>query len=144
MATPMITESLDARPDESRGQPESMAALLRRLMNELSTLFRQELQLAGVELTGALTKFVAGLASVAAGAAVLYAGLLVLLASAVLGLAQVMDAWLAALIVGAVPVVVGLIMVFAGMKAVDPSAVKPKRTIRSLNQDKDTLARKET
>jgi len=143
MSTPLTTHSLDRQPHAPTDQPESMAALLRRLMNELSTLFRQELQLAGVEFTDALKKFVAGLASVAAGAAVLYAGLLVLLASAVLALAQVVDPWLAALIVGVVPVAIGLIMVFAGMKRMDPSAVKPERTIRSLHQDKDTLTRKE-
>ena len=144
MATPLMTEALDPEIDTAAPQPETMAALLRRLMNELATLFRQELQLATVELTGSLRKLVAGMASIAVGAAVAYAGLLVLLASAVIGLAQVVDAWLAALIVGSATAVVGLVMVFTGLRKADPSAVKPRRTIRSLHQDKDTLTRKES
>jgi hypothetical protein len=118
---------------------ESTLGLVRRLMDDLATLFRQEMALATAELTGALTKLTAGIVSIATGGAVLFAGFLGLLASAVLGLSNVVEPWLAALIVGGVVTVVGVIMVLAGRKALDPSVLKPQRSAESLRRDKDVL-----
>ncbi len=137
-----------AREDHTSGRPldarldgVTVLGLVRRLMDELATLFRQEMALATAELTGALGKLVAAVVSVAAGSAVLFAGFLVLLAAAVLGLAQVMAPWLSALIVGAVVSLIGLILVLVGRKAVDPSVLKPKRSPESLRKDKAVLSR---
>jgi hypothetical protein len=118
--------------------------LVRHLMDELATLFRQEMALATAELTGALGKLVAAVVSIAAGSAVLFAGFLVLLAAAVLGLANVVAPWLAALIVGVVVSVIGLVMVLVGRKAADPSALKPQRSPESLRKDKAVLTRNES
>lgn len=115
--------------------------LVRRLMDELATLFGQEMALATAELTGALGKLIAAVVSIAAGSAVLFAGFLVLLAAAVLGLSNVLAPWLAALIVGGVVSIIGLIMVLAGRKAADPSALKPQRSADSLRKDKAVLTR---
>jgi hypothetical protein len=142
MAIPLTTDA--SNPDTGAPQSESTTALLRRLMHELATLFRQELRLATVELTGALSRFVAGLTSIAVGASVLYAGLLFLLAAAAFGLAQVLSPWLAVLIVGMAASLVGVVMVFAGLKAAEPLNLKPKRSPQSLHQDKDTLTRKKS
>jgi predicted phage tail protein len=122
---------------------ESIADLLRRLMEELSTLFRQELALASAEISGAMSKLSRGLISVATGGAVLYAGFLTLLAAAVLALALVVEPWLAALIVGGAVTLIGLVMVMKGKKALEPSDLKPRRTVESLRQDKDVLMRRE-
>jgi hypothetical protein len=108
-------------------------------MEDLTTLFRQEMALATAELTGALTKATAGIVSIATGGAVLFAGFLGLLAAAVLGLANVMEPWLAALIVGGVVTVIGIVMVLIGKKALDPETLKPQRTAESLRKDKDVL-----
>jgi hypothetical protein len=126
----------------SRDQ-ESITDLLRRLMDELATLFRQELALASAEMSGAMSKLSRGLVSVATGGAVLYAGFLTLLAAAVLALALVVEPWLAALIVGGVVTLIGLVMVMKGKKALEPSDLKPRRTVESLRQDKDVLMRRE-
>jgi ABC-type transport system involved in cytochrome bd biosynthesis fused ATPase/permease subunit len=123
---------------------ESVADLLRRLMGELSTLFRQELSLATAEISDAMTRLSRGVISVASGGAVLYAGFLTLLAAAVLALALVVQAWLAALIVGGVVTLIGLVLVLKGKKALEPSQLKPRRTVESLRQDKDVLMRKES
>ena len=133
--------SFGSRDDFDNRENESAISLLRRLMDELATLFRQELALATSELTGALTKLTAGVVSIATGGAVLFAGFLVLLASAVLGLANVVEPWLAALIVGGVVAVIGLALVLAGRKKIDPSTLKPRRSPESLRQDKEVLTR---
>jgi predicted phage tail protein len=130
------------RAVSSRDQ-ESITDLLRRLMDELATLFRQELALASSEMSSAMSKLSRGLISVATGGAVLYAGFLTLLAAAVLALALVVEPWLAALIVGGVVTLIGVVMVLKGKKALEPSDLKPRRTVESLRQDKDVLMRRE-
>ena len=141
MATRYPADGLEASRAPSR-EPESIPALLRKLMDELATLFRQEVALATAEISGALTRLILGLTSVASGSAVLYAGFLALLAAAVLGLATMMRPWLAALVVGLAASIVGFTMVYVGKKSLDPSALKPRRTPDSLRQDKDVLTRK--
>jgi hypothetical protein len=123
-------------------ESESTMGLLRRLMDELSMLFRQEVALARAEIVESLSAAKAGVASLAAGGAVLFAGLLVLLAAAVLGLAEVIAAWLAALIVGVIVGITGYLMVQAGRRKLDPAALKPTHIQRSLHRDAEVLARK--
>ncbi len=118
---------------------QTTLGLVRRLMEDLTTLFRQEMALATAELTGALARITAGVVSIATGGAVLFAGFLGLLAAAVLGLANVVEPWLAALIVGGAVTVIGLIMVLVGKKALDPDKLKPQRSAESLSKDKDVL-----
>ena len=123
---------------------ETAIGLLRRLMDELAPLFRREVELATVELTGALSKLVSGFVSVLSGGVVLFAGVLVLLASLVLALAEVMAPWLAALLVGAAVSLLGIILVLMGRQALNVSGLKPEQSIDSLRQDKDTLMRKKS
>jgi uncharacterized membrane protein YqjE len=139
MATQLAPDDLES--EERRSQ--SVVTLLRRLTHELSTLLRQEIRLATVEISGALKRAVAGALATASGGAVLFAGLLVLLAAAVLGLATVLPAWASALIVGVVVSVIGLILVLSGAKQLNPSALEPERSVRSLAKDKDVLMRRE-
>ena len=68
-------------------QSDSAAGLLRRLLDEASTLVRKEIALARVEISEALSEAKVAAISMASGGAVLFAGLLVLLAAAVLALA---------------------------------------------------------
>ncbi len=130
------------RAVSSRDQ-ESITDLLRRLMDELATLFRQELALASSEISSAMSRLSRGLISVATGGAVLYAGFLTLLAAGVLALALVVEPWLAALIVGGAVTLIGLVMVMKGKKALEPSDLKPRRSVESLRQDKEGLLRRE-
>ena len=133
-ATPEGVESGDR-------ETQSVIALLHRLTHELATLFRQELALAGAEVTRTLGKILAASATAAAGGAALFAGLLVLLAAAVLGLSHVMADWLAALLVGIFVSVVGIAALVAGTRAL-PETLQLKRSARSLSKDKDVLTRK--
>jgi putative superfamily III holin-X len=120
---------------------ETTLGLLRRLMDELAMLFRQEMALATAEISRTLGKLTAGLVSMVTGAAVLFAGFLVLLAAGVLALSLVVAPWLAALIVGAAVTLIGLVMVLMGRKAVGPAALELRHSPESLRKDKEVLTR---
>jgi uncharacterized membrane protein YqjE len=115
--------------------------LLRRLADEVTTLFTKELALLKVELTGALTETRTGIASLAAGGAVAFAGLLYLLAAAMFALMLVLPNWAAALIVGGVVTMIGLMMLVSGKNKLEPSAFNPERTRASLHKDRSMLER---
>ncbi|MEX2474023.1 phage holin family protein [Marinobacter sp.] len=113
--------------------------LVRHLVDDLALLFRKELALAGSEVSQALDDTKKALAGLVSGVVVLNSGYLVLLAAATLGLGQVMELWLAALIVGAVVTIIGLVMVTAGKKKLEPSSLKPTHAMDSLRKDKETV-----
>ena len=117
----------------------SVGGLLRQLTHEVPSLITKELALAKAEMSESIRATKAGAASVATGGAVLLGGFIVLLMSAVYGLSEVMEPWLAALIVGGVVVVIGLIMVSSGKKKFEASSFKPERTIHSVNKDKEAV-----
>lgn len=120
---------------------QSVIGLLHRLVSELTTLFRLEVQLAKSEIAHAMLKLAASATSIVAGGAILYAGVLFLLVAALLGLSQVVAPWLAALIVGGAAVIVGFVLILAGVKTADLSALKPRRSLESLRQDQAVLTR---
>jgi hypothetical protein len=129
--------------DVNREQPHTIVSLLKRLTDELSVLFRQEMALASAEFSRSMKVFFVGVASVATGGAVVFAGFLVLLAAAVLGLAEWMEPWQAALAVGGAVVLVGVVILLVGRKKLAPEVLKPERSVRSLKRDKDVLVRRE-
>ena len=94
---------------------------------------------AKAEMSESIRATKAGAGSVATGGAVLLGGFIVLLMSAVFALSNVVEPWLAALIVGAVVVVIGMIMVSSGKKKFQASSFKPERTIHSVNKDKEAV-----
>jgi len=121
------------------GNGSSAVSLLRRLVDDLSTLVRKELALATAEISQSLHSVQKGVASVAVGGAVCFAGFLFLLVAATAALAQTMDTWLAALIVGAIVAIVGYAMLAAGKKKLEQSDLKLKRTQESLHQDRELI-----
>ncbi len=121
---------------------DSAMSLVRRLLDEVSTLFRQEIALASAEVSRSVSDAKAGVGSIATGGAVAFAGFLFVLAAAVLGLSEVMHPWLAALIVGIVVAVIGLILLKTGKSKLDPSALRPRRTQESLRRDRELIERR--
>jgi hypothetical protein len=86
---------MDAQRDE-----RSLGQLFGDLSRQLSTLVRQEIDLARTEVTTKAGAASRDVAMIGAGGALAYAGLLVLLAAVVLLLIEAgLDEWLAALIV---------------------------------------------
>jgi hypothetical protein len=133
-------EDLQHRGPLGRSQAPTFT-LLRRLGDEVTTLFTKELALLKVEMTSALSDTRAGIASMAMGGAVLFAGLLYLLAAAMFALMLVLPGWAAALIVGGVVTMIGLIMLISGKNKLEPAAFNPERTRASLHKDRSMLER---
>jgi len=123
--------------------PPTVAELMHHLLEQLSTLFRQELHLATVQLSQSLVALLVGATSVAIGGALLFAGLLVLLFAAILGLAFVLPWWAAAVLVGVVVVLLGLLALGLGISRFRRAKAGPARSVESLRKDKDVLTRHE-
>ena len=143
MATPHYESPPAAAAANGDRESQSAFGLLRRLTDELSTLLRQELALATMEISRSMRVMLAGTASVAVGGAVLFTGLLAMLAAAVLGLATVLHPWLAALVIGAAVALIGIVLVLLGIRSFNPTTLKPARTAESLRRDRDVLTRRQ-
>jgi hypothetical protein len=120
----------------------SVTTLLRDLADDAAVLTRKEVALARTEIEAAISGFKTGLISTASGGAVLFAGILFLLLSATYALATVVQAWLAALIVGGVVTLIGIIMVMAGKRKLQAEQFRPDRTVDSMRKDREMLHRR--
>lgn len=120
---------------------ESIADLIRNLATDLSTLLGKEIELAKSEVGESVTEAKTAVGAIATGAAMAMAGLVVLLMSAVYGLSNVVEPWLAALIVGAAALVVGYLMIGAAKKKMSANSFVPDRTLDSTKKDQETVKR---
>ena len=114
----------------------STAELLRQLSQQTGDLVRQEMELAKAELTekGKAAGLGAGMFG-GAGLVALYA-VGALTACAILALAIVVDAWLAALIVGVVYAAIAGILALTGRKKVEQATPPvPEQAIESTKED---------
>ena len=119
-----------SRDDRSLGQ------LFGDLSRQLSTLVRQELDLARTETTARVSAVSRDAALIGAGAALGYAGLLFLLVAVVALLIQAgLDPWLSALLIGAVTLAIGGALVWRGREGLRTTNVVPERTIGTLKDD---------
>ena len=114
---------------------ETTPSLLRRLVTDVTTLFAQELRLLKAETGESIADLKAATIGIAMGGAVTFMGVFFLLLAAVYGLSNVVDPWLAALIVGGVITLIGVIMLATGRGKLTPSAVAPHRTAAALRKD---------
>ena len=126
----------DGRPDVSS---TSVGSLISEVTTDLSTLMRQELDLAKAEL-----KQEAGKTGKAAGmlGGAGFAGYMVLLFLSIAlwwGLSNAMDEGWAALIVALVWAVIGAVLYFSGRGQLRRVHPKPERTIETVKQVPDAL-----
>jgi hypothetical protein len=133
MTVPHSHERTDEVSESSIGE------LIGNISDDLSQLFRQEVDLAKAELKQEAAK--AGKAAGLLGGAGFAGYLAVVLLSfaAVFGLANVMDAGWAALIIAVVWGIIGAVLYFNGrtkLKTVDPT---PRRTVDTLKEDAQWL-----
>ena len=121
---------------EARRDDRSLGQLLGDLSRQLSTLVRQEIDLARTETTARVTAVSRDAALIGAGAALGYAGFLFLLVALVALLIQAgLDPWLSALLVGAVTLAIGGALVWRGREGLRTTSVVPERTIGTLKDD---------
>lgn len=124
---------------DAQAHSASLTTLMKQLANDVTSLFTKEIALAKVEMSHSVNEAKTGMVSLVTGGSVLFAGFLFLLAAATIGLANIMQPWLAALIVGGVVTLIGLIMVSAGKKTLQASSFTPRQTLNSLNKDQRAI-----
>jgi xanthine/uracil permease len=131
----MATNAGPSPPDafKSVAEPGSLSSLLQALLSDVTALFRSELRLAKAEASEAISAMKAGAVGMAVAVAVVFAGALALLAAAVLALAEVLEPWLAALIVGVAVTLIGFGLLQAAKKKLNPLSLD--RTQESLRKD---------
>lgn len=120
-------------------QEQSLGELFSKLSREVSSLFRQEVQLAKAEMSEKTSKAGKSVGFMAAGGFLAYAGFLALLAALILGLAEWIPAWLAALLVGLIVVGVGYLLLQKGLGDLKNMTPAPENTIETLKEDKQWL-----
>jgi len=118
-----------------RNPEPSLGDLFADLSRETTTLVRQEVELAKVELSAKASRVGKDVAFIGAGAAVAYAGFLAILAALIIVLANVLPWWVAALAVGIVVAGVGGFLVNKGIAELQHQNMAPQATIETV---KDT------
>lgn len=116
-------------------EERSLGDLFSELMAETSTLVRQEVALAQVELTNKATKVGKNVGYLVVGGAVGYAALLVILAAVVVILSNLVPLWASALIVGAVVAVVAFMLISSALAELKKADLAPRETVESIKED---------
>lgn len=124
------------------GETTSIATLLSRLVEDAMALARNEVALAKSEVRGVVRDVKMSVVPFTIAGGVLLAGALTLVAAAVLALAQVVEPWLAALIVSIVLLVVGWALLKAGQRKWAHLGSGFDRTQESLQKDATVVARR--
>jgi uncharacterized membrane protein YqjE len=127
-ATSYTTYSATAEP--------SVGELVSSLSEDFTTLVRQEIKLAKVEMQESAAKATRNVAMMAAGGFVAYAGvILVLIALAILIGNAINSLWLGSLIVGIVVIVLGAILLSSGLSGLKNVSMTPEKTIETIKDD---------
>lgn len=120
-----------------RQEERSIGELFSQLANDTTTLVRQEVRLAKVELGQKAAQVGRQVGLIALGGAVAYAGLLAVIAALIALLAQYMSVWLSAFVVGVVVIGIGIYLSRREIAALKQLDVTPKATVETLKEDKD-------
>lgn len=132
-------------------EERTIVDLLKELRDESLTLMRQEIALAKTELAEKTSRVGRNVAYLAVGGLILYAGLLFLLGAAMyaifVGLLKAdlsanIASWLAPLIVGAIVGGIGYAFVHKAISTLRHESALPRKTVESLQEDKEWLANK--
>jgi len=114
----------------------SLKDLLADLTHSITTLFRQEIQLARAETSEKITQVGVALGAIAGGAILAMAALIVLLQALVIGITEAgVPAGWSALIVGAVVAVIAYILIHKGTSDLKAGNLAPSRTMDSMKRD---------
>lgn len=119
----------------STPEARSLGDLFSDLTREITTLVRNEMALARVEMGTKVSRAAAHVGTVAVGGAVALGGMLTLIAGIVLLLVRAgMPAWGAALLVGLGLAGIGALMATRGLAALRAEDLAPTETIRTIKE----------
>jgi uncharacterized membrane protein YqjE len=120
------------------GQPT--AELIKQMTEQVSTLVRDELKLAQVEMTRKGKQAGIGAGMLGGGGLVALYGVGCLIACAIIGLSHVVQAWLAALIVGVVLLAVAGVAALIGKNRVQQATPPvPTQAVESVKTDVEEI-----
>jgi hypothetical protein len=119
---------------------QSTAELIKQMTEQVSTLVRDELKLAQVEMTRKGKQAGIGAGMLGGGGLVALYGLACLIACAIIGLSHVLQAWLAALIVGVVLLAVAGVAALIGKNRVQQAVPPvPREAVESVKTDVEEI-----
>jgi uncharacterized membrane protein YqjE len=121
--------SPDSKNDKSVGE------LFGDLTREMSTLVRQEVQLAKTEMTHKAASLGKNAGFIAVAVLFVLLALQAFVLSAIFALSRIVDQWQAALIVGGVLLVVAAILIIVGLKAIKKEGIAPTQTMETIEED---------
>jgi hypothetical protein len=120
----------------------SLKDLFADLTQNVTTLFRKEIELARAEISEKIGQTGTAVGLIAAGAILALAALLVLLQALAIALAELgLAPALAALIVGGIVAIIAFALLYKGMKDLKVSSLTPTRTVEALRRDADVVKR---
>ena len=129
--------------ENSREQQEreerSIGELFAELSQKTTTLVRQEIELAKVEMSQKASRVGKNVGFLLIGGVVAYTGLLAVVAAGIILLGEVIAYWLSAAIIGVVIAVVGAVLVVKGASTLRQEEPTPRETIETLQEDKEWL-----
>ena len=120
-------------------EERSIGDLFTELANETSTLVRQEIDLARVELTQKASDIGKNVAWLSVGGVVGLVGVLAVTAALILLLSKVMEPWLAAVLVGGAFLIAAGVTVMSALKALKETDLAPRQTVETLKEDTQWL-----
>jgi uncharacterized membrane protein YqjE len=129
--------------ENSREQQEreerSIGELFAELSQKTTTLVRQEIELAKVEMSQKASRVGKNVGFLLIGGVVAYTGLLAVVGAAIILLGQMIAYWLSAAIIGVVIAAVGAVLVVRGANTLRQEEPTPRETVETLQEDKEWL-----
>lgn len=120
-------------------EERSLGDLFSELASETSSLVRQEVALAQVELTQKATKVGKNIGYLVVGGAVAYAALLALLAAAIIALGTIVGYGISALIIGIIVAVAAVILIMSALNTLKNTDLAPRQTVETIKEDAQWL-----
>jgi uncharacterized protein YacL len=119
-----------------RDDERPLGDLFAQLTGQMTTLVRQEIDLARTEMTAKAATAGRSAGLIGAGGVIVHAGFLALVFAAIVLLASFgLDLWLSAVAIGVVLAGLGLALIISGRDRLSRLSVAPQRTIRTLKED---------
>jgi uncharacterized membrane protein YqjE len=130
--------SVEGPIDRAKEEATSLRVLFRQLAEDATTLMREEVRLAKLEIRQEARAISADLVKVAVALGLALLGALALTAFLILVIGLLLDEafWAGALIVGALFLLIGGVLARNAMKDLKHRSFKPEDTIETLREDK--------
>jgi hypothetical protein len=142
---------VEENPTTQTSEIRSVTELFKRLRDETTTLFRQEVALVKAETSEKASRITRNVVFLAVGGAIAFAGFiflllgldhLILVGLVGAGVSNRVAVWVAPLIVGVVIAAIGYGLLQKGVSTLRRERVAPHRTVQSLQENKEWLKHK--